>query len=402
MIVNCGNVNTLPYADKLKLKAGKNGLDRIIKWVHYMENPEYIAWLKGGELILTTCVLMKDVTSELLKLVKDLNSRKAAGLVVNVGPYIHETPKEVIDAANFLGFPIFELPFEVRFIDISQSICKTIFMGKLQQESMNSFMKNIIHGDIPCSEEIINRAVFYGYDPDKVYCTFVIYVDNFTKLVVKNKIWDEEVAFGVMQQISQVIINTMNCYDKNIIRVIENNSIIVMFLVDKANEDMVNSMAQDIVNSMFHKLKHIKISIGIGGFWQRLKDLKYSVNKAEKALKILKIFKSNICSYDEIGIYRLLFQIGKKDGMEIFYHEILGKLIDYDTKNSTKLVETLKTYIDENCNLIKTAKLLFIHKNTLKYRIKRIEEISNCDLKDMHVLLNFDMAFKVKNFITCI
>lgn len=282
MIVNCGNVDTLPYADKLKLVAGRNGLDRIIKWVHYLENPEYIVWLKGGELILTTCVFMKDVTSELLKLVKELNSRKVSGLVLNVGPYINETPKEVIDAANFFDFPVFELPFQVRFIDISQSICREIFMSRLQQESMNSFMKNIIYGDLPCSEETINRAIFYGYDPDKVYCTFVIFIDNFTKLVAKNGTWDEEAAFGVMQQISQVIIDVMSDYDESVIRVIEGNSIIIIFPVDKGKEAKINSMAQNIVENMKRKLKYIKISIGIGGVWRKLENFKRSVDRAQK------------------------------------------------------------------------------------------------------------------------
>ncbi|MCI1945564.1 PucR family transcriptional regulator [Clostridium luticellarii] len=404
MIVNCGNVDTLPYADKLKLVAGRNGLDRIIKWVHYLENPEYIVWLKGGELILTTCVFMKDVTSELLKLVKELNSRKVSGLVLNIGPYINETPKEVIDAANFFDFPVFELPFQVRFIDISQSICREIFMSRLQQESMNSFMKNIIYGDLPCSEETINRAIFYGYDPDKVYCTFVIFIDNFTKLVAKNGTWDEEAAFGVMQQISQVIIDVMNDYDESVIRVIEGNSIIIIFPVDKGKEAKINSMAQNIVENMKRKLKYIKISIGIGGVWRKLENFKRSVDRAQKALKVLGIMKNrnNICNYDDIGIYRLLFEMGEKQDMKIFYYDILGKLIDYDSKNSTELLQTLKVYIEENCNLVRTAQLLFVHKNTVKYRIRRIEQICNCDLRNMHDLLNFDMAFKIKDFTKCI
>lgn len=94
--------------------------------------------------------------------------------------------------------------------------------------------------------------------------------------------------------------------------------------------------------------------------------------------------------------------MGEKQDMKIFYYDILGKLIDYDSKNSTELLQTLKVYIEENCNLVRTAQLLFVHKNTVKYRIRRIEQICNCDLRNMHDLLNFDMAFKIKDFTKCI
>ncbi|WP_249175354.1 PucR family transcriptional regulator ligand-binding domain-containing protein [Clostridium tyrobutyricum] len=164
MIINCGNIKTLDYADKLKLVAGKNGLDRVIKWVHFMENPEYINWLKGGELILITGVLMDIDINTLLNLITDLNLKNASGLVINIGPYIEKTPSKAIKLADSLDFPIFELPFEFRLIDISQSICKAIFMNRIEQESMNSFMKNILSGDLECNEETINRAMFYGYN----------------------------------------------------------------------------------------------------------------------------------------------------------------------------------------------------------------------------------------------
>ncbi len=404
MIINCGNVNTLPYADKLKLVAGKNGIDRVIKWVHYMENPEYIDWLKGGELVLITGVLIKNNLSLLLNFIKDLNYKNVAGLVINIGPYIEKTPLEVIDMANSFDFPIFELPFQIRFIDISQSICKAIFMSKVEQESMNSFMKSIIYGNSSCSEEIVNRAIFYGYNPNKLYCTFVVQIDNFTQLIMKDRTWDEEIAFRLVQQISQIIIDVMSNHDKNIIHIVENNFIMIMMPISKIWRNKVNLIAKEIIDSINDKLKNIKVSIGIGGFWTKLDDLKYSVNKAQKALKIFKIIKSknNICNYDDIGIYKLLFEIGKVEEMKIFYKEILGKLIDYDSKNSTALVETLEVYISQNCNLIDTANSLFIHKNTLKYRIRRIEEISNCSLKNMDNLLNFNMAFKIRNFMTCI
>ncbi|MFL0194374.1 PucR family transcriptional regulator [Clostridium sp. WILCCON 0269] len=402
MTINCENIRTLPYANKLKIVAGKKGMERSIKWVHFMENPGYIRWLKGGELILITGILIKDNEDTLYKLIQDLNSKNIAGLVINVGPYISSTPKKIIELADLLNFPIFELPFQVRLIDISQSICKAIFMDKMEQESMNSFMRSVIFGDSNYDQDEVNKAKFYKYNPNKTYCSMVISMDNFVNIVKHEGIWNEDMEFRTRQQLEQIIINIMHKLNKKYISITEDTFVIVMFPVEDDEKDKINLIAEEILDNVNLKIKGLKISIGIGSCWKQLKDLRGSVDKAQNALKVLKVSKNKICNYKDIGMYRLLFQMDKEDEMKELCEEILGELIRYDNKNSTSLVETLEVYMDENCNLVQAADELFIHKNTLKYRIKRIEEISNCDLRNIDHLFSFNIAFKIRKFLACI
>lgn len=403
MIINCKNIKKLPYGNNLKLVAGENGTDRVIKWAHIMENPEYINWLKGGELIFITGIIIKNDTKTLLNLIADLNSKNSAGMVINVGPHINKTPTEAIKLANSLSFPIFELPFEIRLIDVTENICEAIFMEKLEQESMNSFMKNLISGDLNYDEEIINRAMFYGYDPNKSYYSIVIFINNFIKLIKHNDVWDENIEFRLKQNIQQIVIDIMYKHNKKIINVTESKSILLMVPGEKLHRDNeINVIAEEIYDKIENKIDGIETSIGIGGMWKGIENLKKSVEEAKKAIKVLKIDKNKFCNYEDIGVYKLFFQINDKGIIEQFYTNILENLIDYDNKNSTKLVDTLEVYIDKNCNLIQAASELFIHKNTLKYRIKRIDDILKCDLRDMEVLLNLSMAFKAKKFLMCI
>lgn len=401
MIINCGNIKTLPYGNKLKIVAGKNGMDRVIKWVNLIENPGYTSWLKGGELIFLTGLLIKNNIKTLLKLIEDLNSKNAAGIVINVGPYINKTPDEVIKFADSIAFPIFELPFEVRFVDITQSICKAIFMSKIEQESMNSFMKSLISGEINYDEEIINRAIFYGYDPQKSYYSIAIFIKNFVRFIKHNGVWDEDIEFRLKQKFQQVVVEVMHKHNEKIISIMEDNFIILMVPIGEVREE-INLIAEEIYDKVKIKIKGIEINIGIGSEWKEIKNFKNSVEEAKKAIKVLDIYKNKFCNYEDIGIYKLFFEIDKKDKMKKFYVHILGGLIDYDNKNSTKLVETLEVYIDKNCNLIQASGALFIHKNTLKYRIKRMEDILNCNFKDLNVLFNLSLAFKIKKFLMCV
>ena len=76
--------------------------------------------------------------------------------------------------------------------------------------------------------------------------------------------------------------------------------------------------------------------------------------------------------------------------LENYYLDILGPIIENNKNKDILSVQILETYLSENCNLTSTAEKLFMHRNTLKYRIKKIEEALDCDLH------NFEQCMKVK------
>lgn len=95
MLIKCKNIFGLPFLEKLKIVAGRDGLERAISWVHVMEHPQYFKWLKGSELLLTTGVAMKNDEEALIQFIKDIAVKNISGLVINVGPYIKKTPKKL-------------------------------------------------------------------------------------------------------------------------------------------------------------------------------------------------------------------------------------------------------------------------------------------------------------------
>lgn len=387
----------------MKIVAGEGGLDKIISWVHVVENPEHTVWLKGGELLLISGINIKGDLNALLNLIKDINSRNLSGIVINIGPYIESIPQEVIDLGNLLNFPVFELPFQVKFIDVSQSICRAIFMNKIQQESMDIFVEDLIYRDIVYTEDILSRAVIHGYNPKKSYCAFVINIENFQLYIKENKLtFDEERILQIKQRIRYTVVDTMNKWKKNIIYSAKGKSIIVLFPVNK--KEKFTSIAKEISNNIELKMQGVIVKIGIGRVKRYLKDLKNSVHEAQRALKILKVCekKDNISKYSDMGIYRLLFELDKYEEIKEIYEEILGELVKYDLKNSTNLVNTLEVYIKENGNLINTSKTLFIHRNTVKYRVKRIEDITGRNLRDINDLFYLNIGLKIRKFLKSI
>jgi len=100
-------------------------------------------------------------------------------------------------------------------------------------------------------------------------------------------------------------------------------------------------------------------------------------------------------SYEELGIYRLLLQIGDMQQLWQFAKDILGSLIDYDTRHKADLVGTLSAYLNQRESLKQTARVLHVHVNTVTYRIQRIEQLTSLDLTNPDHRLSAHVAAKI-------
>ena len=105
---------------KLPVRAGEDGLELPVRWVHISELPDPTPWLSGGELLLTTGMQLKDATSQ-RNFVERLAEHHLAGLGIGTGFRHHSVPQPLIEAAAERAFPVVEIPYEVPFIAITEA-----------------------------------------------------------------------------------------------------------------------------------------------------------------------------------------------------------------------------------------------------------------------------------------
>ena len=96
--------------------------------------------------------------------------------------------------------------------------------------------------------------------------------------------------------------------------------------------------------------------------------------------------------FDDLGIYKILATAGDTPAMERFVTEWLGPLIDYEAEHGTPLVLTLSEYLDCGRNYDASARALLVHRSTLKYRLRRIRQVSGHDLGQPEVQFNLQVA----------
>jgi sugar diacid utilization regulator len=134
--------------------------------------------------------------------------------------------------------------------------------------------------------------------------------------------------------------------------------------------------------------------IGVGGRCLEPAGFPQSCQEAELALRMQKAAggPDRVTLFDDLGIYKILGTAGNTSGMERFVTEWLGSLIDYDAEHGAPLVLTLSEYLDCGGNYDASARALSVHRSTLKYRLRRIRQVSGHDLGRPDVQFNLQVA----------
>ncbi|MBO0791890.1 MAG: helix-turn-helix domain-containing protein, partial [Ktedonobacteraceae bacterium] len=138
-------------------------------------------------------------------------------------------------------------------------------------------------------------------------------------------------------------------------------------------------------------------SCGIGRAAIKLDAIPQSFREAQQALEIgRRLFgEGKLHSFARLGVYRLLFRLDGQSELGEFYQETLGTLLNGDTRHDGTLIETLESYFRCNGNLSETARAMHLHRNSLLYRLERIEVLLGRSLEDAELRLNLQIALKI-------
>jgi DNA-binding PucR family transcriptional regulator len=140
--------------------------------------------------------------------------------------------------------------------------------------------------------------------------------------------------------------------------------------------------------------RHADCRIGVGGRRGRIDEFPHSYREAQLALKIQQAVggRERLTLFDDLGVYQVLATVQDPTVLESFVREWLGTLMDYDATHGAQLVMTLSDYLECGGNYDATARVLSVHRSTLKYRLRRIREVSGYDLGLPDTQFNLQLA----------
>ncbi|BBB91264.1 MAG TPA: PucR family transcriptional regulator ligand-binding domain-containing protein [Methylomusa anaerophila] len=402
-MISCREVINLRSLAKIKVVAGHAGLDRIVRWVHFLDLPDVVPWVQGGELLFITGIGLNGDTQRLADVVRGIIAKKLAGLVIYIGPYIKETPVEVITLAEEAKFPVFELPWEVKLVEVTQEVCSFIVMKQTEERSLNDLLEQILFRSLEDPELLSQRAAYYGYDLSKPHQVAIINPTNLALFIQEKNLKDEKALVAFKIRFEQTVREILTMRSTKILSMLRLDEVILLLPHEKKITGSRYNIAilADIVEKLSAKMPGLEIAAGLGGRFEDLRGARPSYIQANKALRFaaFKTVSRPIYAYERLGIYKLLFEI-EPAKLASYYQDVIQPLNDYDNDQQMELVASLFAYFEENGNAVKTARRLFVHRNTLDYRLKKVEEITGRNLNDAYDRLTLQLGVIIGKHLT--
>lgn len=177
----------------------------------------------------------------------------------------------------------------------------------------------------------------------------------------------------------------------------ESNIILIKALEPNTTHEDIMQIAHTIVDMVNTEIM-INVKVAIGTIVQELKDVSKSYKEAKMALNVGKIFYSerNISEYTTLGIGRLIYQL-PVSLCKMYIEEIFGDRIPEELDEET--LHTINKFFENNLNVSETSRQLFLHRNTLVYRIEKLQKSLGLDIRTFDDALTFKIALMVVNYM---
>ena len=264
-----------------------------------------------------------------------------------------------------------------KLLAISLGNIKSLYDEKYDKAS---FIKNIILDNI-LSSDIYIKSKELHFNTEELRIVFLI------KFYGKTDMMPFEMLQNMFPDKSKDYVISVGEHD------------IVLVKELKAGTEMRDSekIAVNIADTLSSEF-YTKVSIGISTIVDNIKDLAKAYQEAQVALEVGKVFETekNIISYENLGIGRLIYQL-PTTLCEMFLQEVFKKG-NLDSLDRETLM-TIQSFFENNLNVSETSRKLFVHRNTLVYRLEKIRKLTGLDLREFEHAITFKVALMVKKYL---
>lgn len=255
-----------------------------------------------------------------------------------------------------------------------------------EKNYLNSFIREMLENNISSKTEAVNKAKSFGWELE-----FPQVIIDLKLLVQDEKIKRENYEKLIEEKtLENIISKKINIELRKIKSAHIDDSLIIFVNVGsfEYNKEILMNIATTILN----ELKYMgKIGIGISKRIEKINELPLAYKEAKNGIEIGKALNKDsfLIHYEDFRVINLIKEIKDITLLKNYVNEKLGKLIEYDNSHDLSLMNTLKGVLDTNFNLQKTAKNMYIHYNTLRYRMEKLRELG----------INIDDGFEIGEIV---
>ena len=250
-----------------------------------------------------------------------------------------------------------------------------------EKHDRGTFVKNIIMDNI-LPGDIYIRAKELHFATDAPRAVFLI------RQIGHSDVATVDILSGMFPDKMQDFVLSINEMDIAVVKQISAS------VTSEELEKMAATMEETLKNEL-----RIRTVIGIGTIAEHLRELADSYKEAQTAIEVGKVFdtEKSIMHYENLGIGRLIYQL-PTTLCEIFLSEVFKKN-SIDSLDQETLF-TINKFFENNLNVSETSRKLFVHRNTLVYRLEKIKKLTGLDLRQFDHAIVFKVALMVRKYLT--
>ena len=248
----------------------------------------------------------------------------------------------------------------------------------------SNFIKNVILDNIlPGDIYLKARELHFNSEVSRV-CLLI-------KIVSKTDVSAYDIIQNLFPDKSKDFVININEYEIALVKEIKADT-------ESRDLEKLASSISDTLSSEFYT----HCVVGIGTTVTGIKDLARSFKEAQSALEVAKVFDTErtIVSYDNLGIARLIYQL-PTTLCEMFLKEVFkrGSIESSIESLDQETLFTIQRFFENNLNVSETSRKLFVHRNTLVYRLEKIKKLTGLDLREFEDAIVFKVALMVKKYL---
>ena len=254
---------------------------------------------------------------------------------------------------------------------------RTLILSKSEAFDRNVFIQNVLLGNL-LTIDILSKAKKLHIDI-KPRVTFVIDTGN------KN-----------IDLVMELVKNLSNLKAGDFVTTVDEHSVVLVKDISGFHdiEEELEGIAMSLVDSI-HMEAMVKVRVGYGNIARDISDIAQSFQEAKMALQVGKVFyaERDTISYGKLGIGRLIYQL-PMSLCHMFIKEVFGEKIPAVLEDE-EAMSTIGKFFENNLNISETARQLYVHRNTLVYRLERIEKEIGLDIRKFDDAMTFRIAVMV-------
>ncbi len=365
---------------KMKMEAGSGGWSNSISWLLVLEELTIIHNFTGKELAVTTGLGFQKA-EDMLELVEELSAHNSSGLIVNTGFYVKEIPESVKNFCDANDFPLLTVPWEIILADLIKDLTIRIFVQSSTDEQISGALIHAI--EQPEAQDLYTRELLPHYDLDGTFQVALISTGDLDRMDTVER---KRIAYRMHLYLTNLTHNGHFFYYASYFVVIMNA------IGEEESEEILESFADRIRVKMPDR----KVYIGVSDQVKDIVNLHLAYKRARAAVEMAVKRGRGLQYFDRMGMYRMLYLIEDRELLRDLSDKPLAPLIEYDKEHDGEYVATLESYLQCGGSIKAMSEELYIHRNTILYRMANIKKLLGCSLESPEDKLFYAIACMIR------